>query len=58
MVEHRVEDVLKIHPEQVIYMSGGQILYHGTAEGLDESINYRDVKLPRNDHSACEGQAG
>ena len=46
MVEHRVEDVLKIHPEQVIYMSGGQILYHGTAEGLDESINYRDVKLP------------
>ena len=46
MVEHRVEDVLKINPEQVIYMSGGQIHYHGSVEGLDESINYRDVKLP------------
>ena len=46
MVEHRVEDVLKIHPEQVIYLSCGEIHYQGSAQGLDESINYRDVKLP------------
>lgn len=46
MVEHRVEDVLKIHPEQVIFMSGGEICYQGSADALDESINYRDVKLP------------
>lgn len=46
MVEHRVEDVLKIHPEQVIYLSCGEVRYQGSAKGLDESINYRDVKLP------------
>ncbi len=46
MVEHRVEDVLKIHPEQVIYLSCGEVRYQGSAQGLDESINYRDVKLP------------
>lgn len=46
MVEHRVEDVLKIHPEQVVYLSCGEVRYQGSAAGLDESINYRDVKLP------------
>lgn len=46
LVEHRVEDVLKICPEQVIFMSQGEICYQGSAEGLDESIDYRDVKLP------------
>ena len=46
MVEHRVEDVLKIHPEQVVYLSCGEVRYQGSAQGLDESINYRDVKLP------------
>ncbi|BBB48636.1 ABC transporter ATP-binding protein [Pelolinea submarina] len=46
MVEHRVEDVLKIHPERVIFMSSGEVRYQGTAGELDETINYRDVKLP------------
>jgi len=46
MVEHRVEDVLKINPEQVIYLSCGEVRYQGSAQGLDASINYRDVKLP------------
>lgn len=46
LIEHRVEDVLKIHPEQVIFMTGGEIRYNGTAEGLDTTIDYREVKLP------------
>ena len=46
MVEHRVEDVLKICPEQVIFMSQGEIRYQGSADSLDESIDYREVKLP------------
>ena len=46
MVEHRVEDVLKINPEEAIFMSGGEILYHGGSDCLDESVDYHDVKLP------------
>ena len=46
LVEHRVEDVLRIHPEQVIFMSAGRIEYIGTAEKLGREINYREVKLP------------
>lgn len=46
MVEHRVEDVLKINPEEVIFMSQGEIRYHGSADALDESVDYREVKLP------------
>ena len=46
MVEHRVEDVLKIKPEQVLYMVDGQARYLGGAEGLMEAVNYREVKLP------------
>ena len=46
LVEHRVEDVLRIHPEQVIFMSSGRIEYIGTAEKLGREINYREVKLP------------
>jgi len=46
LVEHRVEDVLKIHPEEVLFMSGGEIRYKGSAEALDYSIDYREVKLP------------
>jgi energy-coupling factor transporter ATP-binding protein EcfA2 len=46
LIEHRVEDVLKINPEQVIFMSGGEIRYNGAAQGLDNTIDYREVKLP------------
>jgi len=46
MVEHRVEDVLKIHPEQVIFMSGGEIRYSGGARQLDKYLDHREVKLP------------
>lgn len=46
MVEHRVEDVLKIHPNRVIYMREGEIRYLGDAAGLAEAVDYREVKLP------------
>jgi len=46
LVEHRVEDVLKINPEKMIFMSDGEIKYEGDADCLDESIDYREVKLP------------
>ncbi len=45
MVEHRVEDVLRIHPERVIFMSNGEIKYQGGLEGLGAAVDYREVKL-------------
>ncbi len=49
MVEHRVEDVLRIHPERVLYMSEGEIRYLGDVSGLSKAVNYREVKLPADD---------
>lgn len=46
LIEHRVEDVLAIHPERVLYMSDGEIKFDGTAEQLAEYVDYREVKLP------------
>jgi energy-coupling factor transport system ATP-binding protein len=46
MVEHRVEDVLKIHPERLIYMEDGEIRYDGPTASIDKSVNYHAVKLP------------
>jgi energy-coupling factor transport system ATP-binding protein len=46
MVEHRVEDVLRIHPERVMYMGEGEIRYLGDVEGLSGVVNYHEVKLP------------
>src|SRR5512141_3232522 len=46
MVEHRVEDVLKIHPDRVMFMSEGEIRYLGDADGLMGAVNYDEVKLP------------
>ncbi len=46
MVEHRVEDVLRIHPERVMFMSEGEIRYLGDVSGLSKVVNYREVKLP------------
>ncbi|MCX7609013.1 MAG: energy-coupling factor ABC transporter ATP-binding protein [Anaerolineales bacterium] len=46
MIEHRVEDVLRIRPERVMFLSEGQIRYLGPVEGLGEVVNYREVKLP------------
>jgi energy-coupling factor transport system ATP-binding protein len=49
MVEHRVEDVLRIKPDRVMFMSEGQIRYLGNLEGLSKVVNYHEVKLPAKD---------
>jgi len=46
MVEHRVEDVLRIHPERVLFMKDGRIHYDGTPENIQKNVEYREVKLP------------
>jgi len=46
LVEHRVEDVLRIQPERVMFMSDGEIRYLGNLSGLSKVVNYREVKLP------------
>src|SRR5512139_2325016 len=46
MVEHRVEDVLRIRPERVMFMSEGEIRYLGDVSGLSKVVNYHEVKLP------------
>ncbi len=49
MVEHRVEDVLRIRPERVMFMTEGEIRYLGDMAGLSKAVNYREVKLPADD---------
>jgi len=46
IVEHRVEDVLAIHPESVMYMDEGKSVYLGDARGLMEVVDYHRIKLP------------
>ena len=49
MVEHRVEDVLRIKPERVMFMSEGEVRYLGDMSGLSKVVNYREVKLSAED---------
>lgn len=49
LVEHRVEDVLRIHPDRVMYLSDGRIRYLGDVAGLSEAVDYHEVKLPAED---------
>jgi energy-coupling factor transporter ATP-binding protein EcfA2 len=46
IVEHRVEDVLRIQPERVMFMSEGRIRYLGKLAGLSKVVDYHEVKLP------------
>lgn len=46
MVEHRVEDVMKIRPDRVMFMSEGEIRYLGDMNGLERAVSYQEVKLP------------
>ncbi len=46
MVEHRVEDVLRIQPDRVMFLSEGHIRYLGPVEGLYKQVKYNEVKLP------------
>ncbi|MGB7537397.1 MAG: ABC transporter ATP-binding protein [Anaerolineales bacterium] len=49
IIEHRVENVLSVHPDRTIYMENGQIIYAGSADGLIDAVDYRQVKLPAPD---------
>ena len=49
LVEHRVEDVLRIRPDRVMFLSDGHIRYLGALEGLSRAVNYHEVKLPAQD---------
>jgi len=46
IIEHRVEDVLKIKPEKALFMVDGEIKYFGLTSGLAREIDYHEVKLP------------
>ncbi len=46
LVEHRVEDVLRIQPERVMYLEQGEIRYLGDINGLSQVVNYHEIKLP------------
>ena len=46
IVEHRVEDVLDVRPDRVLFMADGRITYAGNPDGLTEVVGYRQVKLP------------
>lgn len=46
IIEHRVEDVLQIQPDRVLYMTEGEVRYSGTALGLMEVVDYEEIKLP------------
>lgn len=46
IVEHRVEDVLGIRPDRVLFMAEGRISYAGPPAGLAKVVGYRQVKLP------------
>lgn len=46
LIEHRVEDVLKISPDCAMYMDQGKIRYLGSTEGLINSVDYHEIKMP------------
>jgi energy-coupling factor transport system ATP-binding protein len=46
IIEHRVEDVLKIDPEFSMFMVDGGVRYYGPTSGVERAIDYREVKLP------------
>ncbi|MBN1219560.1 MAG: ABC transporter ATP-binding protein [Anaerolineae bacterium] len=46
IIEHRVEDVLKVNPELSMFMVEGEVRYFGPTTGLEAVVDYREVKLP------------
>jgi energy-coupling factor transport system ATP-binding protein len=46
IIEHRVEDVLKINPEMALFMVDGEVRYLGPTSGLEAAVDYHEVKLP------------
>jgi energy-coupling factor transport system ATP-binding protein len=46
LIEHRIEDVLKIRPDKVLFLSGGEQRYFGDMAGFQAVADPRQVKLP------------
>jgi energy-coupling factor transporter ATP-binding protein EcfA2 len=46
IIEHRVEDVLKVAPDKALFMVDGEVRYFGPTAGLEKAIDYHEVKLP------------
>ena len=46
VVEHRVEDVLEVSPDRVLYMTDGRIAYAGGVDGFLRVADPQAVKLP------------
>jgi len=46
LVEHRVDEVLAIQPERVLYLEDGKAVYLGDPQGMLEVVDFRRVKLP------------
>ncbi|MGC9399369.1 MAG: ABC transporter ATP-binding protein [Anaerolineae bacterium] len=46
LVEHRVEEVLQIGPDRVLYMEEGEQRYDGDPDGLMQIVDYHKIKLP------------
>ncbi len=46
LVEHRVDDVLAINPDTVVYIDEGRVAYSGSPEGLMEVADFHRIKLP------------
>jgi len=46
IVEHRVEDVLSINPDHVLYLESGNQQYYGDVDGLLEVVDFHKIKLP------------
>jgi len=46
MVEHRLEDVLGIQPDRVLFLEEGQVRFLGPIQGLYQVVNYHEIKIP------------
>ena len=46
LVEHRVDDVLAINPDTVLYLDEGRQVYMGKPDGLMDVVDYHRIKLP------------
>lgn len=46
MVEHRIEDVLSIRPDRILFLEEGHIRYLGPEAGLYQVVNYHEIKIP------------
>ncbi len=46
IIEHRVEDVLRIAPDKVLFLEAGEQRYFGPVEGFLQVAHPQEVKLP------------